>query len=150
MHLSSYQILSKSENSTEYKFISIGPKGSITKFIIFEELSGEANLYNLALVDQLDNDIISDSSASNNGDLRKILATVAKVLVDYTLVFPERTIFFQGSDETGKRTTVYNRAISTHFSFLAHDFIIEGITEENVIEQYNPVKTYIGFLVKRK
>ena len=147
MHLSSYQIVSKLDTSAEYKFISTGPKGSIIKIIIFEELSHEANLYNLALVDQLENGKVSDRNSSNNDDLRKILATVVKVLIDYTLVFPERTIFFQGSDDSGKRTSVFNRAINRYFSFLEHDFSINGITENHVIEQYNSLETYIAFLV---
>ena len=150
MNLTSYQVLSKSDDSTEYKFVSIGPKGEITKLIIFEELDLETNLYNLSLVDLFDDGMMSDSNNSNNGDLRKILVTVAKVLMDYTLIFPERTIYFEGSDDQGKRNAVYNRAISSYLSIFENDLIIKGVTIENVIEMYNPSKRYIAFLVKRK
>jgi hypothetical protein len=93
---------------------------------------------------------ISDTSLSNNGDIRKILATVAQAIINYTLIFPNRTIYFQGSDEAGKRTSVYNAAIRKYFYSLEKEFYIEGYTSEKVKEKFNPMKAYKGFLVKRK
>lgn len=149
MHLPSYRIIENAKDYSLFKFISNGPNGSITKFIIFSELDSEENIYNLALVDVLQHEI-SDTHLSNNGDLRKVLATVAQILIEYTSKFPERTIFFQGSDNQGKRSSVYHRAISQYYSILEKEFYIHGVISEKVAEKFNPMKKYNGFLVKRK
>ena len=80
----------------------------------------------------------------------KIIATVAQVLMNYTQMFPERTIYFQGSDEAGKRISVYNAAIGKYYYILEKEFYIEGIINDITKEKYNPMKQYKGFLVKRK
>ena len=150
MHLPSYYFLEVSDHHSVFKFISSGPNGDVIKLIIFTEFNPTRKIYNLALVDVIENDKISDKNLSNNGDIRKILATVAQAIINYTSTFPDRTIYFEGSDEQGKRTSVYNAAIRKYFYILEKDFYIEGYLNEKVKEKFNPLKTYKGFLVKRK
>ena len=109
MHLPSYHFLEVSDHYSIFKFISSGPNGDITKLVIFTEFNPMRKIYNLALVDVIENDKISDRNLSNNGDIRKILATVAQAVINYTSTFPDRTIYFKGSDEDGKRTGVVLR-----------------------------------------
>jgi hypothetical protein len=66
---------------------------------------------------------LSDINFSNNNDLRKILATIIEVIFDYTNKFPERKIFFQGSDD-GRGISLYHNAISKHFFILEKEFYI--------------------------
>jgi hypothetical protein len=106
MHLPSYKILENADDYSEFKFISKGPKGNIVKVIAFQKLP-VANLYNLSLFDIMSDGQLSDTNFSNNNDLRKILATTIQILMDYTEIFPERSIFFQGSDDKGRRTSLY-------------------------------------------
>ena len=150
MHLPAYNLLEVSNSNSVFKFVSSGPNGDITKLIIFSEFEPARKIYNLALVDIISDDKISDTTLSNNGDLRKILATVARAVTNYTEAFPDRSIYFKGSDEEGKRTAVYNAAIRKYFYLLEKQFLIEGYINEKVKEKFNPMKTYKGFLVKRK
>jgi len=150
MHLPSYQILETADDSSQYKFVSIGPKGEIPKAVVFRLLYPEENIYNVALVDFLKDGTESDTNVSNNGDMREILATVTQVLTAYSEVFPDRKIFFTGSDEEGKRMAVYHRAIREYYSVLQKIFLIEGYINENVKEPFNPANNYQAFLVKRK
>ena len=150
MHLPSYAIMEISDDHSTYKFVSEGPKGEIVKVIVFSEFFPGGNIYNMALADVLNDDRISDTNISNNSDIRKIFATVARVVMEYTSIYTERTIFFQGSDEEGQRTSVYHRAISQYHHFLENDFDIEGITTDEVKETFNPKGRYEVFLVKRK
>ena len=150
MHLPSYNVLDIARDYSEYKFVSIGPKGNIPKLVVFKLLFPEDNVYNVALVDILVGGITSDTNVSNNGDMREILATVTQILIDYTAVFPERKIYFTGSDEEGKRMAVYHRAIREYYSVLKDLFFIEGFINEKVKEPFNPLNSYLAFLVKRK
>ncbi len=149
MHLPHYDISENADDYSEFKFISKGPNGSIIKVLTFQKLPVE-NLYNLSLLDILEDGQLSDTNFSNNNDLRKILATITQTLLDYTSEFPERTIFFQGSDDAGRRTSLYHKAITKYYSTLKKDFTIIGITDNDTEEEFNPLKEYIAFLVKRK
>jgi hypothetical protein len=151
MHLPSYAVVERADDYSEFKFISNGPNGDIVKLVIFEKYP-LVDFYNLALVDVVISNprVISDSTLSNNNDLRKILATVVKILTEYTTLFPDRTIFFQGSDDAGRRTTLYKRAIAAYYNELEKEFDIEGITNLNVRESFNPKGKYEAFLVRRK
>jgi hypothetical protein len=150
MHLPSYTISEIAEDHSTYKFFSEGPNGRISKIIIFSEFYAGGNIYNVALGDVMRNDRISDTNVSNNGDIRKIFATVAQVLMDYTSIYPERTIFFQGSDVEGRRISVYHRAISQYYHLLQKELIVEGITNHEVKELFNPNGQYAFFLIRRK
>ena len=106
MHLPSYEIIERTGDYSEYKFISSGPNGNIVKILIFKRIFVDT-LYNLALLDVMDDGTLSDTHLSNNNDLRKILATIVEVIIDYTDEFPERNIYFQGSDDEGRRISLY-------------------------------------------
>jgi hypothetical protein len=149
MHLPSYEIVEKADDYSEYKFVSVGPNGSITKFIVFKRLFVET-LYNLSLLDVMPDGTYSDTHFSNNNDLRKILATILEVVIDYTEKFPDRQIFFQGSDEEGKRISLYHKAISKHLFVLEKEFHIYGIADDGQEERFNPDSRYSAVLVMRK
>ena len=148
MHLPSYQILETADDSSQYKFVSIGPRGEIPKVVVFELMLADENIYNVALLDVL-SDGASDINVSNSGDMRVILATVMRILTDYVVAFPERKIFLIGSDEEGKRMSVYHRAIREYYSVLQEIFVIEGFINERVKEPFNPLNSYQAFLVKK-
>jgi hypothetical protein len=148
--LASYPILEISNDHSTYKFMSNGPNGSIYKIIVFPNFFPDSNIYNMALGDVLADNKVSDTNISNNGDIRKIFATVAKILTEYITIFPDRTIFFQGSDDIGKRSSVYHRAISQYYHLMENEFIFEGVTQNDVKEPFNPESKYQFFLVRRK
>jgi hypothetical protein len=49
---------------------------------------------------------LSDTHFSNNNDLRKIMATIVEIVIDYTGKFPERTIFFHTDS-----TLIFNKPL---------------------------------------
>ncbi len=91
---------------------------------------------------------LSDTNFSNNSDLRQILATTIQTLMDYPEIFPERTIFFQGIDDKGRRISLYQKAITKYYSILAIDFYIIGITGNSIEEEFEPLNEYVAFWLK--
>lgn len=150
MHLHSYVILDRTDDFSVHRFLSFGPNGSIAKLIIFSEYIVSDNIYNLALVDVINETELSDTHFSNNNDIYKILATVAQTVIEYTKIYPERKIFFEGSDDENKRNSAYQSAISRYYHILSKEFNIEGFLSDGIKEQFNPNNRYKGFLVKRK
>ena len=151
MHLQSYVILDRTDDYSVHRFLSFGPNGSIAKLIIFSEHISSYNIYNLALVDVINETELSDTHFSNNNDIYKILATVAQTVIEYTKLYPERKIFFEGSDDENKRyNSAYQSAISRYYHILSKEFDIEGFLNDGVKEMFNPNNRYKGFLVKRK
>ncbi len=149
MHLPSYPVINIARDYSEYKFVSTGIHGAIPKVVVFDLMFAGENIYNVALLDIL-KDGTSDTNVSNNGDMREILATVTKIIIDYTNAYPERKIFFTGSDIEGKRNSVYNRAIREFYSDLNDYFTIEGYIDAENKEPFNSLNRYVAFLVKRK
>jgi hypothetical protein len=88
-------------NFLEYEFISVGPKGHVNKIVRFTEIA--TAIYNLAFGD-LDEKTgaIDDMNITNNSDSRKVLATVAYIVHDFTLRYNKAWIVAQGS--TASRT----------------------------------------------
>ena len=90
-----YTVKSKSDHLT-YEFVSIGPKGHITKLVVYQHMFD--NFYNLAFGDQLTkNELLDDLIVSNNGDTDKILSTVASTLFDFFDHHDGTIVFAQGS-----------------------------------------------------
>jgi len=98
-----------SDDYQMYRFFSEGPRGRISKGVIYSLIEG--NLFNLGFgnwnekLQELD-----DTSRSNNGDRDKVLATVAFTALDFTSKFPDARIFAVGS--TSARTRLYQMGIA--------------------------------------
>jgi hypothetical protein len=129
-----------------FDFLSFGKNGIIPKRVAFTKTEGD-NIYNLAFGDVDGNGEINDYSVSDNGDRNKILATVAKIVEDYTRKFPDRWIIFRGS--TDERTRLYRMGIGLNFEELSAKFVIYDYDGENVIPFVKGLKINT-FLVKRK
>ncbi len=84
----------------DYEFDSIGPRGTIRKIVRYSLRFSSNNqpFYNLGFGD-LDEEKqqINDSINSGNGDMEKILATVANTVVDFTGKYPEMPVYVEGS-----------------------------------------------------
>ena len=99
-----YRELITTDDFSIFDFISNGKNGKINKRIAFSATK-LTHVYNLAFGDINEEGEIDDYIISDNGDRNKILATVVKVVDDYTKKFPDRLIFFKGS--TRERTRLY-------------------------------------------
>ena len=133
-----------------YRFTSRG-KRAIVKIVEFA-LTSRTHLRNLWFGDMLSNDTIDDMVISNNGDIRKVLATVIKIIREFTLEQPHITVVFKGS--TVGRMDLYHRILKTHYAELRSEFIISAfVLEENAYTEvlFDPDSNaeYWAFFIKK-
>ena len=131
-----------------FEFISEGPKGIIKKIVEYSKVSVE-NIYNLALGDYDElNDKLNDKIVTNNGDSKKVLATVVSTLYAFTGKYPNTWIFATRSTEV--RTRLYRMGITNNLEKLKEDFYVYGMKYDETFEDFIIGEDYIGFLVTRK
>lgn len=134
------------ENFLDYEFTSVGPKGAIKKVVRFTQVG--VYIYNLGFGDlDAQTGEISDISITNNSDSRKILATVASAVHDFTLRHPKAWIFARGS--TLSRTRLYRMGITNHWDNIWPEFKLFGLIETEW-EAFEKQKGYEAFLIRRK
>ncbi|QSW88299.1 hypothetical protein J0383_18800 [Flavobacterium endoglycinae] len=148
--------LSASTDNLVFKFVSNGTNGDIPKAIVYKITDNE-NIYNLGFGDVISIDPITgelnldDLVESKNGDMEKIIATVAHSAYIFSKKYPDRLIFFRGS--TPVRTRLYRSAISREFEELSKTFEIYGAEIKNgevINVSFNNNKNFFGFYIKRK
>ena len=135
------------EKFMSYDFESDGPKGIVPKLIqyIETELKG---FYNLGFGDKCPiTGEINDCVITNNGDSRKILATVASTVYTFTDNYPNSWIYATGS--TKARTRLYRIGISNNLTEILQDFEIHGL-KDNSWYIFERNVDYDGFLIRRK
>jgi hypothetical protein len=127
-----------------YRFISIGPKGEIIKLIQYTELNLR-NYFNLGFgdVDEKTGEI-NDTIITNNGDSRKVLATVANTLYLFTKKYPKAHIQIKGS-----RTRLYRIGISNNLIKINEDFHVFG-HKNSKWHEFEVGIEYEEFLILRK
>lgn len=137
-----------SHDRLQFEFISEGTKGQIAKRVEYTYVP-EYGFWNLGFGDynpatgNIDDQIVSD-----NGDGRKVLATVVFTLNEFLALNPHSTVFFSGS--TDQRTRVYGWAIVQYWQDIFDELIVYGLTEDGDQEPFIPRRDYIGFLITRK
>lgn len=129
-----------------FEFISDGFKGRIMKVVQYTPLH-KRNYYNLGFGDRdLRTGHISDLSVSDNGDSKKILATVASTLSFFLEKYPNAKVMASGS--TPSRTRLYRMGINEFLPLIMKDFILQGLTR-NGWELFNPNHDYLAFLIQK-
>jgi len=131
-----------------YEFFSNGPNGRIRKVIQFHQISNAEEIYNLGFGDfneQLGE--IDDLSVSNNQDTQKVLATVAKAVVDFMLQHPKAIVVARGS--TPSRTRLYQMGVSKFWSQIENNFEIKGF-KENEWKPYERGENFDAFYIVKK
>lgn len=127
-----------------FSFYSEGKNGSICKLILFEESDDEPGVFNLGFGDMdADSGMLDDHARSNNGDMDKVLATVAVAIIQFTAVNPNAIIFAQGS--TSARNRLYSRMINRFWNIVNELFEIQGYIPLRGWEPYRPNQPYISF-----
>ena len=145
MHLDRYAALSDSRHEI-YEFLSLGPKGTIKKVVIFDEI--QADIYNLAFGDWDEKTKrLRDDTRSNNGDRDKILATVAHVVIDFMMHHPEATLYAEGI--TKAKTRLYQMGINANWNEISQLFEIEGLAD-GIWGPFKQNKNYNAFTLVAK
>lgn len=146
MNESSYDF-KKGNDEFSFEFWSVSNKKSIKKIIEFQLIDLESNLYNVALVDVLQDGSTSDISVSNNDDLHKVLATVFHAVVYFLKVSPQSKVFIQGS--TKSRVRLYQMAIAKYLEELEPKFDIWGLFN-NELQFFEKGSNYESFIINLK
>jgi len=134
-----------------YRFTSEG-KRTIVKLVEFTP-TGQPNMFNLGFGDLLPDGKMDDKTISDNGDMKKVFATVIQIVIDFTAKYPFLKIFFSGSSPG--RTKMYCRILKTYYAAFSPKFRITGLIEQEseIIEvDYDPVifNQWLAFFVERK
>ena len=146
MELQTYDI-KQNKRSRSFQFISIGPKGSIQKLVIYQE-TAIPNLFNLAFGDLNHNTKeLDDLAVSDNGDGEKVLATVVSTVHRFFKDNQESIVYLTGS--TPSRTRIYRIAISKYLPVFENKYEILGELPTDW-ERFKPDKEYEGFFIKLK
>lgn len=129
-------------NALQYTFVSEGPR-PVTKLVAYAE-TDEPDLFNLSLADIEADGIPNYLSVRNNGDLERIMATVAQTLLAFFRHHPTATVAFSGS--TPARIRLYQAVLAREVRAASTDFIILGLRGED-LEPLQPNHTYDGFVI---
>lgn len=152
MAINPYLNIETSSGFQVYEFESTG-KENIKKRVRFDLIDEPEQLYNLALCTILPDGSEDCETASRNGDMDKVLETTVHIAVIYINRFPERKVFFRGSNVV--RSRKYQIGIARYLEVVNKDFFIEGllISKQNEIllrEPFQKGKNYSGFIFTRR
>jgi hypothetical protein len=146
MNLETYELI-KVDNKHAFEFVSNGPKGKIIKRIEFK-LMPHKNAYNLGFGDKnLETGELDDKKVTDNGDSKKVLATVVSGVMSFTNEYPDVFIYARGS--TTSRTRLYRIGISSIRDEIVKRFELYGEVRDkwSIFERNTE---YDAFAVKRK
>lgn len=146
MRLSKYEISLLQKDV--YWFVSTGKQGDVYKGVLFQPLP-DYNRFNLAMGDiNLQSGQIEFEELTGNGDARKVFATIAEIVNEYTAIYPEREIFVSGNTDDKKRS--YSFMIAWYLEEITEDFDVWEAEEGGEFEAFEKDKAYDAILVKRK
>ena len=147
MSYDAYQ-LEITESIMMFEFVSEGPKGLVRKRVHYQETK-EIDTYNLALGDvnnetnKVDYKIVTD-----NKDVEKVLATVAKTVFIFMDNFPQARIYAQGGNAA--RTRLYRMGISNNLEEIKEQFNVYGLLEGIGWVLFEKDVNYLAFTLKLK
>lgn len=151
MSINPYSNIAASTDFQVYDFISSG-KAIIKKRVEFQLIDEFEQLYNLVLCTVLENGHIDCETASRNGDMARVLQTVAIISLRYTDYYPKRKIYFSGSDTL--RTRQYQLSLFSQLRSVLDYFNVEGLQfngeELKLREPFKTGKNYDAFIFTRK
>ena len=147
-------------NNLVFTFESIGVS-SIKKIVIYSkieypeyiDLPSGAEVYNLGFGDfDEESGEIDDKIESKNGDIEKVLATVANTANEFWEEYPDALLFFKGSqqlNEKPRRTRLYQMRLLKYMNEINKITYVYGLNNEQW-EIFTPNKNYNAFLILRK
>lgn len=132
-----------SEDYLSYYFESRSEERVIPKAIQFEKIG--AQVYNLAFGDLDSGGDINDVVVSNNGDMHKVMATVAQVVIAFFGAYPDRQIYFTGSSPSRQR--LYRAILAREAERWSEVFEVQGVVQGKPV-QFEGCVNYQAFLIK--
>ncbi len=137
------------EVNSDFEFTSIGKNGEIRKVVQFRNF-GIPNAFNLGFGDKdLATGNVDDKVVTDNGDFKKVLATVAATAYTFTEDKLGAVIIIRGSNKA--RVRLYQIAISKYLERISEDFVVYGFSQKKSNwEIFNRNSRYKGFMFQRK
>ncbi|ACT96133.1 DUF6934 family protein [Dyadobacter fermentans] len=129
-----------------YEFTSVIDNKIVRKVVRITQTS-ISNVYNLALFDILADGTLSDISESRNKDLRTVLATVFRIVMDFYTQKPGAFLLFRGSD--ARRHRLYSIVIAREFNQLSERFVIYGL-KNDVLCPFTPNSHFDFYVIEQK
>lgn len=146
MHLDTYPVITGKDSMT-FEFTSEGRFGKVEKMVVYTPFDNPG-FYNLGFGDKNSvTGMIDDLIVTNNGDSKKVLATVASTLYDFTESFPSANIIAKGA--TLARTRLYRMGITNYYEMMKDDFKIFGL-KNNIWLPFQKNMEFDQFLAKRR
>lgn len=135
-----------SRQEFRYEFVSISERKKVRKVVLITQTDNPI-VFNLALLDLLDDTGLSDISETRNGDMKTVLATVGRIISDFLTKNPSNIILLQGSDS--RRQRLYRIVIGRELNKISEVFEIFGVNEE-IISRFEINHFYEFYLIKKK
>ncbi len=104
----------------------------------------QPNLFNLSLADTEATGSPNYLSVSNNGNLERIMATVAQTLLVFFRRYPNATVAFNGSTPSCIR--LYQVVLAREIRAASTEFMIMGLRDAT-LEPLQPNHRYNGFVI---
>jgi hypothetical protein len=142
-----YPIINSNSGFT-YEFDSISELKTIRKAVVYLPYSDDGEIYQLAFGNLLEDGKIDIYDKSANKDMKIVLVTVIRTLLDFLSLYPHKSVIFTGS--TGTRTRLYRATISKLFDSLQDVLLVQGITFDLEKELFDKTKDYYAFLISKK
>ena len=143
-----FSLTSHSVKSKYFEFLSGGVNGNIVKVIKITPFRNQEGIYNLGFWDKnLETDGLDDKVITNNGDIDKVLSTVAFTIYEFFDEFPDALVYLSGFIDS--RTRLYQINISKFIDLITKDFDVLGELE-NGFERYKKNDNYLEFVKKQK
>lgn len=137
--------LRASENFLSFQFESQSEERTIAKAVELVRIG--VNVYNLAFGDLAEHGDLNDQVVSNNGDMHKILATVAQAIILFFKAYPGEQVYFTGSSPA--RTRLYGAILNRERENWSMVFEVKVVLNGEPIP-FKSSSDYDGFLVSGK
>lgn len=153
MNLEVYDLKDTSREHTHFAFISEGKHGQIIKIIAYQNTGEDSNenpIFNLGFGDyNITTGQVDDRIVTDNGDMEKVLATIAQTVPLFLLHHPTAIIEVSGS--TKGRTRLYKILINKYMEEFTDFVTIYGLNDETgELEYFSSHKKYSRFFAIKK
>jgi hypothetical protein len=133
-----------SEDYLYFWFESRSKERTIAKVVEFAEI--KENVFNLAFGDVDESGDLNDLIVSNNGDMYKVMATLAQIVVAFFGRYPAKEVYFAGSSYA--RTRLYRAVLNREMANWSAIFEVRGVVKGEPVPFQSGIE-FDGFLISR-
>ncbi|WP_221390745.1 DUF6934 family protein [Dyadobacter sp. NIV53] len=116
-----------SRTEFRFEFVSISAKKEVRKVVLLTE-TAISKIYNLALLDLLENGELSDMAETSNDDFKIVIATVIQIINNFLDHNHHIFVIFSGSDS--RRHRLYRIILSRELIEISKKFVVFGVNHD--------------------